>query len=103
MSDPNPDFIALTHSLAVFYFDAGQPRPALALHQRCFHLASSFGMQEWTLTSEACLAEVYVALGMRQQALQCALSCARGRTRLLGPQHPLTLESLRLLTLVGEG
>ena len=102
LGDLNPDFIELTHNLAVFYHEIGKPHTALALDQRCLTLATAIGMHECALKSEHCLAQVYVSMGMMENALECALNCARDSTRLLGPQHALTVQCLRLLTLCDQ-
>jgi hypothetical protein len=90
----NPSFIALTDELAVFFQETGNLRAALSLHQRSLNLASAIGMHRSILRSQLALAKVYMTLGMMENSLECARHCVRGRTLLLGTEHPLTLESL---------
>ena len=93
----NPDFIALTDELAVFFLVTGSPHTALSLYQRSLNLASAIGKHESILKSQLGLAKVYMTLGMLENSLECAQNCARGRTLLLVDEHPLTLESLGIL------
>jgi hypothetical protein len=47
----HPDFVAITHELAVFYQENGNLRSALSLHQRTLKLASAIGMHRNFLKS----------------------------------------------------
>lgn len=44
LGDLHPDFIALTHELAVFYQETGDPRSALSFFKRTLDLATAIGM-----------------------------------------------------------
>jgi hypothetical protein len=98
----NPNFIALNQELAVFFQESGNPLAALSLHQCSLNLTSSIGMHESTLNSQLGLAHVFKSLGMTEKALESSRNCARDGMLLLGPNHPLTLESLSFLRLYAD-
>jgi tetratricopeptide (TPR) repeat protein len=90
----NPDFIALSTELAVFFQETGNPRAALPLYQQSLNLASAIGQHDRILYIQLGLAQVYMALGMMENSLECARNSARGAALLLGAEHPLTLQSI---------